>query len=345
MITQTFPSSSSSKVYTVRLDPATGQATCDCPAWKFVKAGQPRGCKHTRAVGTSTPVAPTPRPVVVPRPVPASVLATLPKPMLASALTAGQTLAQFATVDWILEEKLDGHRTLIVRQGATVTATSRPRAGEAEGRVQSLPPALASVLADLPEGIYDGELCTPGGKSWDVARLDTAKHIVLFDVLQILGQDVTRQTYAERRGLLLVAVQHCGGDPLVTVNAAVPVSQSALDAIFAKGGEGCLLKRVHSRYQPGVRSMDWIKLKSIQHATVTVTGFEAGKGGPYAKIAYRTSEGIAGTVKTLNVGTMREIAANPQAFIGRRLVVQYMGKTPSGRYRHPMHDHWAGDGE
>ena len=44
-----FPSSSSSKVYTVKQDPG-GNLSCDCPAWRFKKPNQERTCKHVESV-------------------------------------------------------------------------------------------------------------------------------------------------------------------------------------------------------------------------------------------------------------------------------------------------------
>ena len=44
-----FDSKSSSAVHIVKLD-ETGALSCSCPSWKFAKAGQPRGCKHTNQV-------------------------------------------------------------------------------------------------------------------------------------------------------------------------------------------------------------------------------------------------------------------------------------------------------
>jgi hypothetical protein len=51
------------------------------------------------------------------------------------------------------------------------------------------------------------------------------------------------------------------------------------------------------------------------------------------------------TAKTLDNDAMRQMAANPDAFIGKRLVVSYHEKMPSGKLRHIMWDHLAGGGE
>ena len=43
-----YPSSSSSKIYTVKRSRETGDLSCDCPAWRFKKGDKPRTCKHVQ---------------------------------------------------------------------------------------------------------------------------------------------------------------------------------------------------------------------------------------------------------------------------------------------------------
>jgi len=62
-----FPSSSSAgKFYVVKAD-QEGNLSCDCPAWRFKKPNQERGCKHTEAVGQgkAPPSTPASEPVDV----------------------------------------------------------------------------------------------------------------------------------------------------------------------------------------------------------------------------------------------------------------------------------------
>lgn len=47
--TWTFPSSSSSKLYTTQLN-KVGILSCNCPGWTFKRPGKPRHCKHTQRV-------------------------------------------------------------------------------------------------------------------------------------------------------------------------------------------------------------------------------------------------------------------------------------------------------
>jgi len=127
--------------------------------------------------------------------------------------------------------------------------------------------------------------------------------------------------------------------------AAVPVTLEAVAEIWNRGGEGAILKRTASTYQPGKRSADWLKVKKVGAATLTITGFEAGKSGPYSTLALRGEDGKTTTVKTKDNATLAAITANPDSFIGRRLVISYCELTDSGSYRHGMFDHFAGPGE
>jgi ATP-dependent DNA ligase len=349
VITQTFESSSSSAVYTAQLDPATGQTSCTCPAWRFVKPGQPRACKHTRQLAAAQRETWAPADVVVapPSEAPVDRAPLAVKPMLASAMTKHRFADFIGNQAWCLEEKFDGHRVLVRKVGPAIDAWSRPRSGK-EALRRELPAPVVAAFRTLPDGVYDGELVTDGGRSWDVARLDTAKRFVIFDVIEMLGQKVGARPYTERREYLSLALAHyteqTGGDVL-TIPTSEPVTEEAVAEIWARGGEGAILKRVASTYQPGKRSDDWLKVKRSGSAVVTITGYEAGKCGPYSKVAVRTAEGHETTVKTKDNATLAAIAANPQAFIGRRLVISYTEHTDSGKFRHHVWDHLAGAGE
>jgi bifunctional non-homologous end joining protein LigD len=257
-------------------------------------------------------------------------------PMLASAMPEGVSLSQFMSAEWCLEEKFDGHRVTVLKQGDTVSAWSRPQRGATKAALpRTLPPAIVDALRDLPDGRYDGELVVPGKRSWHVARNDS-KHqqqLVLFDMLEVLGTLVIDRPYAERRALLTLAVAHHGGDRL-RVPESVPVSAEAAQAIWDRGGEGAIVKRLAARYQPGKRSPDWVKVKRKAAATLTIIGFHAGKSGPHGKMRLRDDHGVE-----TSCGTPRDV--DPQRDLGRRVVISYTEKTDSGSYRHGSFDHFA----
>lgn len=252
-------------------------------------------------------------------------------PMLAHPLPAGSKVDQYRSSEWVLECKWDGTR-LIACVGDVVETWSRPRAGQPALR-KTIPDQIRDALAALPTGCYDGEYLVPGGRSWDAARLDNRAKVEvrLFDVMEILDERITMLTYDERRLLLGKAVQHIGSGP-VTMPPSWPVSQEKVEEIWNAGGEGAILKRRTAQYHPAKRSWDWLKVKYVQTAQFTVTRYLEGLTGPHARLELLAEDGTTTSVKNQRNG----FEERPDALIGRRVVVEYQGRTPAGGWRHPM---------
>jgi ATP-dependent DNA ligase len=269
----------------------------------------------------------------------------VPAPMLASPLAAGQTVTHFeGNPDFVMEPKLDGVRvTVRVRAGEAI-GWSRPRAGAPAALRRKLPAHITDPLTLFPEGIYDGELTVAGGKSFDVLSLANESKLVLmvFDVIELLGSDLTAEPYTTRRGYLeeIFKALEFPGVQLIAVAA---VSKAVVDGWMKAGGEGAVLKRITATYRPGARSTDWLKVKALHSAVLTVTGFRAGKVGPCSSIELRDDAGQTTRVSTAGLGhvMLKKITAAPQNFIGRRLAIEYTERITGGAYRHPRADHFV----
>jgi len=279
------------------------------------------------------------------------VIAPPPRPMLASSVPKLPLTADFDrvfTAGWLLEEKLDGHRCIIRVRDTEVAAWSRPQPGKGGVALsRALPPELIAVMRTLPTGDYDGEIVSAtGNKSWDVVRKTAHLVFVAFDLLRIADHDLMPTAYETRRGTLLEALRRLPPtqNRVTTVESVTP-SWAAVQAIWARGGEGAILKRRSSTYQPGARSGDWVKVKEIHNATLTIIGFEAGKNGPYSALRLRDAKGVETTVKTPDRATLDRITLAPQSFLGREVVISFQERTPSGTYRHGRFDHFAGPAE
>lgn len=291
--------------------------------------------------------------------------------------------------DWAIEEKFDGHRLVVEvahpeDRAPQVRAWTRPRkhAG-AEGKTmapRALPRHLEDDLLTLPVGVYDGELLG-GETSTDVTRTDLqhALRFVVFDVMRLRDVDVMSRPYAERRGHLEMVFRNVRGwrtKPLPHVFLAESCRLQSSDdvvafaqEVWARGGEGAMLKRLDAPYQPGKRSRDLIKVKKLQTRVCTVVAFEATRGkvlthrGLFGSVVVRDSDGNETSVKVKNddeiaalqrawerlighVGnalTQREqlTLANAQhPALGRKLRIEYQDWTPRGGYRHPRWDRW-----
>jgi hypothetical protein len=336
ILSDTFPSSSSDKVYTAQYNTETGKGTCNCPGWTKRSV---RECTHTKqlAIGVDK------RPVVLPAD-PFKGFRDKPavKPMLASAMKEGQSLDDFTSPLWVMEEKYDGHRLIVTVTGGIVSAWTRP-GHERDAAQRELPALLTQEFAKLPNGIYDGELYLPGGTSSDVVRLDRQNDLVfvLFDVLSLRGEDVTGQPLWRRRDALELAWRHADNRALLRLAAQEPVMLTMIKDIWKRGGEGAILKRSDSTYRCGYRSPDWIKVKQIDAAEFVITGFEEGKNGPCSVFLLRHDDGRETSCKVLTNELLKCVHKDPQSYIGRRVTISHMGFTKSGLWRHPVFDHFT----
>jgi ATP-dependent DNA ligase len=362
ILSQTFDSSSSSAKYAAQFDTATGKGTCNCPGWTKRAV---RECKHTKllaaddrnggaagivgrvdlhkaALDYATRAGDVDALV-------AAVYGPDLKPMLASAMKEDQTLDDFTGPEWIMEEKYDGHRLLIyVDDKLTrpthpnkVTAWSRP-GHDRPAAQRALPALLERELGKLPSGVYDGELCIPGGTSSDVVRLDRQNDLViyLFDVLRYQGESMMGAQLYARRIALEWAHRAIDNKALVRIAGQTPVMLSSVQYLWAHGGEGAVLKRLSSLYRSGWRTPDWIKVKQIAAAEFTITGFEEGKNGPCSVFKLRHDDGRETSCKVLTNAILNAVHANPKKYIGQRITISYMGFTKSGLWRHPVFDHF-----
>ena len=165
---------------------------------------------------------------------------------------------------WAFEPKLDGWRALIHVGDGQVSVYSRP------GRnVTQDVPQLMGLLGAVPAGsVLDGELVAGSGRASSFYQL--APHLrtkraavtfAAFDLLALAGRSLIYAPYVERRELLtdlrLVGPAWCTLPVWTDVEVA-----DLLAACELQGVEGLVAKRVRSRYRPGLRSPDWVKVKT-----------------------------------------------------------------------------------
>jgi len=258
---------------------------------------------------------------------------------------------------------------------AGVTAWTRPRKhANGSGKtmaVRALPNHLTRQLAQLPTGVYDGELMG-GDTSTDVTRTDLQDSLVyvVFDVLRIGHANVqTMSEPYERRRCILEQSVFIGPAANLSHVKLAPSRQVTdqqfvadfVEMVWRRGGEGAILKRKKAIYQAGKRSPDFVKVKKLQTTVCTVVGFEATRGqvlnrGAFATVLLQDEHGNKTSVKTKDDA---EIAAFERAWdqrssvtthtdtpnknhpaLGRKLRIEFQDFTPEGGYRHPRWDRW-----
>jgi ATP-dependent DNA ligase len=316
---------------TTLLDDKT--ATCTCNGFR-----DKAWCTHTIAVLETLEGKALPKPMT-------NINRAPVKPMLASALPDEKTIDDYHPDEWVLEEKYDGHRLILGFGGKDdIHAWSR------SGLERMLPDHIHADLGRLAHGIYDCEQIVHGGTATDVRDLGKQGGIrlVVFDVLSVAGTapgtklSTIEYTQSYRRGVLQkLFADHEADAPIILAPQSRP-SREALEAIWARGGEGAILKQLDAIYQPTKRSKAWVKFKKFESSQLTVMGFLPGRLGPFSIIVLQDLEGVQTAVKALNnAWRERFLQLGEAAFIGKTLVISHQGRTTDS-YRSPMADHFLG---
>lgn len=297
-------------------------------------------------------------------------------PMLATATTI------LPPGRWVAEEKYDGHRIIVAREeDGDVLIQAWTRTGKAPGT--SIQRAMMSVrmsksFRDLPTCILDGEFVMPSGgyssNVSDLANSDKLKYVV-FDVLNVLGRDVTSQSYSMRRAYLEEIMSKRSVPGVIELAPAQRVSSwrevmDLSEAIWNRGGEGVILKAIDAPYRPGKRTKTFLKVKECRSAVLTIIGFARSEGeimqyGDYGTAVLRDTTGVVVPVKILDDETRARIAKvhvelggwrdmrllsgvrvsmhTSHPWVGRKLHIEYQMRTPDGSYRHPRWDRLDGE--
>ncbi|CAH0207807.1 MULTISPECIES: ATP-dependent DNA ligase [unclassified Microbacterium] len=108
----------------------------------------------------------------------------------------------------------------------------------------------------------------------EVVRTPIAYH--LFDLVRLDGHDLTGVPLRDRRALLQTLGE--SADRPVIVPPVFDDLDAAMQTSRELDLEGVVVKSAGSKYRPGIRSADWLKLKHTRTQEVAVAGIRPGKG-------------------------------------------------------------------
>jgi bifunctional non-homologous end joining protein LigD len=195
---------------------------------------------------------------------------------------------------WAAEVKWDGMRVLVYAPGDGSVHLRSRTGGEATERFPELV-AVAEALGDRA-AVLDGEVVAlglDGAPSFGAlqermslrrpAQIQAARHatpatLMVFDLLNLDGHELTRLPYTARRDQLLELPLDQEHGPVRTPPAWLGDLRSAMEWTQAYGIEGIVAKRLDSLYESGRRSRAWIKHKHRQSMDVRLGGWLAEKG-------------------------------------------------------------------
>ena len=180
---------------------------------------------------------------------------------------------------WEYQLKFDGYRAIAFKTGGKIHLRSR---NDNDFSVRYAD--VVKGLAKLPdETVIDGEVIAlddDGRPSFNILQnYGSSKAPVLyfvFDVMVLAGRDVMREPLEVRRELLEKKILPKLGEPVryaAPLDASLPV---LIESVKAQGLEGLVAKRLDSRYEAGLRSGAWQKMRVNRGQEFVIGGYTVG---------------------------------------------------------------------
>jgi len=180
---------------------------------------------------------------------------------------------------WRYEIKLDGYRAIAYKSHGKLFLRSRNDKDFADRY-----PKILQGMTQLPdETVIDGEVVAldqSGRPSFNALQNSASADLELvyyaFDVMILEGKVVAAEPFDVRRALLEKNVLPTLREP-VRYSATLDASLSDLiRSVKAAGLEGLVAKKGDSRYEPGLRSGAWQKMRINQGQEFVIGGYTVG---------------------------------------------------------------------
>ena len=181
--------------------------------------------------------------------------------------------------EWRYELKHDGYRAIAFKSRGKLYLRSRN-----DKDFSDRYPEILKGLAKLPdETVIDGEVVAfdeNGRPSFNALQnsassdLDLAFYV--YDLMVLEGKDLMAESFDARRALLERKVLPRLKEPVrysATIDAALP---DLIRSVEAAGLEGLVAKKRQSRYEPGLRSGAWQKMRINQGQEFVIGGYTIG---------------------------------------------------------------------
>jgi bifunctional non-homologous end joining protein LigD len=180
---------------------------------------------------------------------------------------------------WEYQLKLDGYRAVAFRTNDRIHLRSRN-----DNDFSTRYPSVVRGLARLPdETVIDGEVVAlghDGRPSFGALQNATSAQVAIvyyvFDVMVLAGRDVTAEPLTVRRELLEQKVLPLLAEPVRYTGSLEASLSDLVHAVKTQGFEGLVAKRRNSRYEPGLRTGAWMKMRINRGQELVIGGYTIG---------------------------------------------------------------------
>jgi bifunctional non-homologous end joining protein LigD len=182
--------------------------------------------------------------------------------------------------DWFFEIKWDGYRIIAAVAGGEPELRTR-KDQDYTKRFENIAKELVKALK-TPDCVVDGEVCAldeegrPSFSAMQQGKRGTPIVYYVFDLLEVEGEPITDLPIEKRRARLEKLLDK--HNKTIRFSESFDDGQTLLAAAEKQKLEGIMAKRLGSRYLPGKRSRDWLKIKGHGRQEFVIAGYTRGQG-------------------------------------------------------------------
>jgi bifunctional non-homologous end joining protein LigD len=195
-------------------------------------------------------------------------------------MLAKETNDPFDDKDWLFEIKWDGYRAITEKNKNNILLYSRNGIS-----FLSTYPIVAGQLLHIKEDVViDGEIVvinSMGNPDFQLLQhysenQDKPVQYYVFDLLKLNGHDTTGLSLVERKELLQKIIPE--NEVIKYSDHIFEYGKSFFQVSREKDLEGIMAKKISSKYYPGKRTNEWLKIKNHKTREAIVSGYTQPSG-------------------------------------------------------------------
>lgn len=288
-------------------------------------------------------------------------------------MLAKETDKAFDDKDWLFEIKWDGYRAISEIRKNVVLLYSRNGLN-----FQHTYPIVADQLKNInADAVLDGEIVVLDDKGKPDFQLlqhysenqDRPIQYYVFDLLELNGHDTTELPLIDRKELLKKIIPE--NEVIKYSEHITEKGKSFFRVSTEKDLEGIMAKKMDSKYYPGKRSSEWLKIKNHKTAEAIIVGYTEPEGARkyFGALVLASKKGnkftyIGHTGTGFNNQSLKEMyellqplvqkdspfnekikTNSPVTWVKPNLIceIKFSEVTADGKFRHPVFMHLRND--
>ncbi|MCW3984397.1 MAG: non-homologous end-joining DNA ligase [Candidatus Bathyarchaeota archaeon] len=203
------------------------------------------------------------------------------RPMLAL-----DTQKAFTDAEWIFEIKWDGFRAIAyVEEPFSLRSRNGKELKQNFPELQQLTSLGRDIVVDgeivvMQQGVPDFQALLKRGQAVSAGEIQRQMQrapavYVVFDILEKGGEPLLDLPLMERKAILKDALKE--GSNVLLCDYIEEKGEAYFGLILEKGLEGVVAKRKDSRYEEGLRTGSWLKIKKLKTCDCIIFGYTRGE--------------------------------------------------------------------